>query len=194
MAMGQNPNRTPSEHPNPTIKIGSKMGGEFAYQPKMGSQKGFDNHSHIQVADKGQLLAIFTLCCAGAGAAGSACGWVGASDLHQMNDPSEGLATRREPRCWDLFRAQLSKANRPLDKPGTLALHLYATDSGDICWKNWSAQGSFKRWVEEIWVPVTLRGTPVVFISFPSEEMGLSLWRGIPQNGGFPFVFLSNQK
>ena len=29
VAMGQNPNRTPSEHPNPTTKIGSKMGGEF---------------------------------------------------------------------------------------------------------------------------------------------------------------------
>ena len=27
MAMGQKPNRTPSEHPNPTTKIGSKMGG-----------------------------------------------------------------------------------------------------------------------------------------------------------------------
>ena len=27
VAMGQNPNRTPSEHPNPTTKIGSKMGG-----------------------------------------------------------------------------------------------------------------------------------------------------------------------
>ena len=26
--------RTPSEHPNPTTKIGSKMGGEFTYQPK----------------------------------------------------------------------------------------------------------------------------------------------------------------
>ena len=35
MAMGQNPNRLPpSEHPNPTAKIGSKMGGEFTY-PKM---------------------------------------------------------------------------------------------------------------------------------------------------------------
>ena len=34
MAMGQNPNRTPSEHPNPTTKIGSKMGGEFTYQPR----------------------------------------------------------------------------------------------------------------------------------------------------------------
>ena len=34
MAMGQNPNRlAPSEPPNPTTKIGSKMGGEFAYQP-----------------------------------------------------------------------------------------------------------------------------------------------------------------
>ena len=34
LAMGQNPNRTPSEHPNPTTKIGCKMGGEFTY-PKM---------------------------------------------------------------------------------------------------------------------------------------------------------------
>ena len=31
---GSKSNRTPSEHPNPTIKIGSKMGGEFTY-PKM---------------------------------------------------------------------------------------------------------------------------------------------------------------
>ena len=35
-AVGQKPNRTPSEHPNPTTKIGSKMGGECTY-PKMGS-------------------------------------------------------------------------------------------------------------------------------------------------------------
>ena len=34
MGMGQNPNRTPSEHPNPTTKLGSKMGGEFTSQPK----------------------------------------------------------------------------------------------------------------------------------------------------------------
>ena len=35
MAMGQIPNRTPREHPNPTTKIGSKMGGEFTQsQPK----------------------------------------------------------------------------------------------------------------------------------------------------------------
>ena len=34
VAVGQNPNRTPSEHPNPTTKIGSKMGGEFTYPPK----------------------------------------------------------------------------------------------------------------------------------------------------------------
>ena len=34
VAMGQNPNRTPSEHPNPTTKIGSQMAGEFNYQPK----------------------------------------------------------------------------------------------------------------------------------------------------------------
>ena len=39
MAMGfSNPNCTPNEHPNPTTKIGSKMGGEFTY-PKMGSHQ-----------------------------------------------------------------------------------------------------------------------------------------------------------
>ena len=27
LARGQNPNRAPSEYPNPTAKIGSKMGG-----------------------------------------------------------------------------------------------------------------------------------------------------------------------
>ena len=37
VAMGQNPNRTPSEHPNPTTQIGPKMGGEFTYQPKWDS-------------------------------------------------------------------------------------------------------------------------------------------------------------
>ena len=36
-AMGQNPNRTPSEHQPIPSKIGSKMGGEFTY-PKMGSR------------------------------------------------------------------------------------------------------------------------------------------------------------
>ena len=35
------PLSAPSEHPNPTTKIGSKMGGEFTY-PKMGSQNGFE--------------------------------------------------------------------------------------------------------------------------------------------------------
>ena len=30
---------TPSEHPNPTIKIDSKMGGEFTYQPKWDQTK-----------------------------------------------------------------------------------------------------------------------------------------------------------
>ena len=34
MAMGQKPHRTPSDHPNPTAKIGPKMGGEFTNQPK----------------------------------------------------------------------------------------------------------------------------------------------------------------
>ena len=29
MDVGQNPNRTASEHPNPTTKIGTQMGGEF---------------------------------------------------------------------------------------------------------------------------------------------------------------------
>ena len=37
MAMGQNPNRTPSEHPNPATKIGSKMGGDLPTE--MGSTK-----------------------------------------------------------------------------------------------------------------------------------------------------------
>ena len=32
-AMGQNPNRTPSEHPNPTTKIGYKMGGDLKVRP-----------------------------------------------------------------------------------------------------------------------------------------------------------------
>ena len=34
LAMGQNPNRTPGEHPDSPTKIGSKMGGECTYQPK----------------------------------------------------------------------------------------------------------------------------------------------------------------
>ena len=34
LAMGQNPNRAPSEHPNPTTEIGSKMGGELTYPKK----------------------------------------------------------------------------------------------------------------------------------------------------------------
>ena len=42
VAMGQNPNRTPVNI-IPT-KIGSKMGGEFTYQPKW-DPIGFDNHS-----------------------------------------------------------------------------------------------------------------------------------------------------
>ena len=46
MAMSQN--SVPLVNiPIPT-KIGSKMGGEFTY-PKMGSQNGFDNHSHISL-------------------------------------------------------------------------------------------------------------------------------------------------
>ena len=45
LAIGQNPNRTPSEHPNPTAKIGSKMGGEFTY-PKLGSPLVL-THSHL---------------------------------------------------------------------------------------------------------------------------------------------------
>ena len=50
MAVGQNPNRlAPSEHPNPTTKIGSKMGGEFTY-PKMVPL--VLTHSHMAVAHK----------------------------------------------------------------------------------------------------------------------------------------------
>ena len=40
MVMGQESNRSPSEHPNPTTKIGSKM-GEFMYEN--GIQNGFDH-------------------------------------------------------------------------------------------------------------------------------------------------------
>ena len=46
MAMGQKPNRTPSEHPNPTTKVGSKMGGELTNQNGI-PLNGFDHHSHI---------------------------------------------------------------------------------------------------------------------------------------------------
>ena len=36
-AMGQNPNRlAPSEHPNPTTKIGSIMGGTIDFDPQQG--------------------------------------------------------------------------------------------------------------------------------------------------------------
>ena len=43
--MGQNPNRTPSEHPNPTTNIGSKM-GDAPKTPKW-DPIGFDHHSHL---------------------------------------------------------------------------------------------------------------------------------------------------
>ena len=46
LAVGQNPNRTPGEHPNPTTKKGSRMGSELTYQPKW-DYIGFDNHSHF---------------------------------------------------------------------------------------------------------------------------------------------------
>ena len=39
---------SPSERDPIPTKIGSKMGGEFTY-PKMGSQNGFDNHSHMNL-------------------------------------------------------------------------------------------------------------------------------------------------
>ena len=43
MAMGQKPNRTPSEHPNPTTKIKPKMGGNYIY-PKVPS---VSTHCHV---------------------------------------------------------------------------------------------------------------------------------------------------
>ena len=47
LAMGQNPNRPPVNIQfNPTSKIGSKMGGEFTYQPKRDPIE-FDNHSQL---------------------------------------------------------------------------------------------------------------------------------------------------
>ena len=45
LAMGQKP-VPPVNIPIPT-KIGSKLGGEFTEHPKMGSQNGFDHHSHF---------------------------------------------------------------------------------------------------------------------------------------------------
>ena len=45
----QNPNRlAPSEHPNPTTKIGSLKWVVNSPTPKMGSQTGFDSHSHVE--------------------------------------------------------------------------------------------------------------------------------------------------
>ena len=48
VAMGQNP--VPVNIPIPT-EISTKMGGEITY-PKMGSQSGFDNHSHVKGSPK----------------------------------------------------------------------------------------------------------------------------------------------
>ena len=41
VAMGQNPNRTPSEHPNPTTKIGSKMGGSLLFRTRLRDKNGY---------------------------------------------------------------------------------------------------------------------------------------------------------
>ena len=49
MAMGQNPNRTPSEHPNPTTKIKPKMGG--APTPKW-DPIDFDPQQHVVIAPR----------------------------------------------------------------------------------------------------------------------------------------------
>ena len=46
MAMGQKPDRTPSEHPNPHFKIGSKIWVVNSPTPKW-DPIGFDNHSHM---------------------------------------------------------------------------------------------------------------------------------------------------
>ena len=45
MAMGQDPNHGPFEHPNPTTKIGSKMGG--APTPKWDPINGIDPQPHL---------------------------------------------------------------------------------------------------------------------------------------------------
>ena len=57
LAVGQKPNRAPSEHPNPTTNIGSRMGGEFTQsQPKFGIPfNGFDHHSHLKMWTVTQL-------------------------------------------------------------------------------------------------------------------------------------------
>ena len=68
MAMDQKPNCTPSEHPNPTTKIGSKIGGEFTY-PKMvplvltHSQITKRNPSSVQGMAPRQFGAIISLHC-----------------------------------------------------------------------------------------------------------------------------------
>ena len=53
VAMGQNTNRTPGEHPNPTTKIKPKRGGEFTNPnqngiPRLINQNGFDHHGHVK--------------------------------------------------------------------------------------------------------------------------------------------------
>ena len=55
LAMGQNP--VPPVNITIPTKIASKMGGEFTY-PKMGSQNGFDNHSHLSHAPSEPLAAV----------------------------------------------------------------------------------------------------------------------------------------
>ena len=47
MAMGQKPNRGPSEHFEPTTKIGSEMGG--APKTPKWDPIGFENHSHVEI-------------------------------------------------------------------------------------------------------------------------------------------------
>ena len=50
LAMGQNPNRSPSEHPKPTTKIGTlKWVVNSPIPTKMGSKpfNGLDHHSHL---------------------------------------------------------------------------------------------------------------------------------------------------
>ena len=48
----------PCEHPNPTTKIGTKMGGEITYQPKWDT-KTVLNHGHMAVVVKTVLGSHF---------------------------------------------------------------------------------------------------------------------------------------
>ena len=63
MAMAQNPNRIPSEHPNPATKIGPKMGGEFTSPPKWDqSRLKWVVHSPTKMGSPKTVLTTTAIC------------------------------------------------------------------------------------------------------------------------------------